>query len=106
MADKDVALTLIGATVAIAGLVLVYSAFLLTKAGGFSDTRRAGRFVKIARWGLVPVISALICALLAVRVLLPGHWASAWAGSWLILTFEILLAITGVYAIIAAFVGM
>lgn len=102
MADKDIALALLQAAVAIAGLVLVYSAFLATKAEGLNNTKRAKKFMLVSRLSLVPVVIAIFCALVAVRVLLPGHCASAWAGSWLIFIFEILLVITGIYAIIAA----
>ena len=103
MADKDIALALLQAAVAVAGLVLVYSAFLASKAESLQNTKRAKKFALVARLSLVPVVLAIFCALVGVRVLLPGHCGSEWAVAWLILMFEILLVITGIYAIIAAF---
>jgi hypothetical protein len=105
MADKDIALAILQASVAIAGLVLVYSAFLITKAAEFEGSRRGDVFLRIARASLIPVLAALFCSGMGVRVLLPGHWASAWSGSWLIIVFEIVLAITAIYATIAAIFG-
>jgi hypothetical protein len=104
MADKDIALAIIQAAVAIAGLVLVYSAFLVAKASSY-NSKRADKFLTLARLALVPVISALFCSGLGVRVLLAGHWGQHWASSWLLFGFEIVLALTAVYAIIAAFMG-
>lgn len=103
MADKDIALAIIQAAVAIAGLVLVYSAFLVAKASGYG--KRGDKFLILTRLGLVPVISALFCSGMGVRVLLGGHWGQHWASSWLLFGFEIVLALTAIYAIIAAFMG-
>lgn len=100
MADKDIALAIIGAAVALAGLLLVYSAFLVAKAADY-DTRRKDKFLSAARWSVAPVLASIFCAWVAVRVLLPGHFAHEWASSWLIFTFEIVLALTAIYAIIA-----
>lgn len=105
MAEKDTTLALLGAAIAIAGLVLVYSGFVLARAAGFSDVRKRKRYERIAKAGLIPVLAALWCALMAIRALRPGHWGAQWAANWIILTFEIVLALTGGYAIIAALFG-
>jgi putative flippase GtrA len=105
MAEKDTILALLGAAIAIAGLVLVYSGFVLARAAAFSDVRKRRKYECVAKCGLVPVLAALSCALLAIRALRPGHWGAQWASNWIILAFEIVLALTGGYAIIAALFG-
>lgn len=105
MADKDEALAILQAAIAIAGLVLVYSGFVLAKAGGMENTRRAKKFERLAQGALVPVISALFCSVMGVRALLPGHFGSAWASNSLLGVFELVLVLTAAYAIIAAFYG-
>jgi hypothetical protein len=105
MADKDEALAILQAAIAIAGLILVYSGFVLAKGAGLSDVRKQEKFQRLAKWGLVPVIVSLFCALMAVRALLPGRFGSAWSSNWVLFTFEVVLFLTGAYAIIAAFYG-
>lgn len=105
MADKDMALAILQAAIAIAGLVLVYSGFVLAKAGGMENTRKAKKFENLAKGALIPVIPALFCSWMGIRVLLSGHFASLWASKWLLGTFEIVLVLTGGYAIIAAIYG-
>jgi hypothetical protein len=105
MADKDMALAILQATIAIAGLVLVYSGFLAAKATEAHGNRSGDKFSLLARLGMIPVISALFCSGMGVRVLLVGHWGNEWCASWLILAFEIVLALTAIYAIIAAFLS-
>jgi len=79
VADKDIALALLQAAVAVAGLVLVYSAFLASKAESMPNQKRARKFALASRFSLVPVVLAIFCALVGVRVLLPGHCGSGWA---------------------------
>jgi hypothetical protein len=102
MADKDMALAILQAAIAIAGLVLVYSGFLAARGSDAKGDRSGDKFLSLAKFGLIPVISSLFCSGMGVRVLLVGRWGSSWCASWLILAFEIVLALTGVYAIIAA----
>ena len=105
MADKDIALALLQASIAIAGLVLVYSGFLAGRAADFKGDRRGDKFIWLARGGFIPVIAALFCCGMGVRVLRPGAWGNTWSSMWLILSFEIVLALTAIYAIIAAFLS-
>jgi hypothetical protein len=101
----DIALALIGAAVAISVLTLVYSAFLVARAAEFDGSRRGDKRIVLARLSLVPVLGGLGFSWIAERVLVPGHWGSAWANTWLLVAFQILLAITALYAILAAFLG-
>lgn len=102
MADKDTALAILQAAIAIAGLVLVFSGFLAGKAAEFQGSRSADKFVWASRLALIPVLAALFCTGMGVRVLRAGAWGSAWSASWLIFAFEIVLALTAGYAIIAS----
>ncbi|HSY36808.1 MAG TPA: hypothetical protein VK814_13720 [Acidobacteriaceae bacterium] len=105
MADKDVALAILQAAIAIAGLVLIYSGFLAAKGADYRGDRAGDKFLRMAKLGLIPVIIALFCSGMGVRVLRIGHWGHDWCATWLILAFEIVLATTAVYAIIAAFLS-
>lgn len=105
MADKDEALAILQAAIAIAGLILVYSGFVLAKGAALSDIRKRKKFERLAKIGLIPVVSSLFCALMGVRVLLPGRFGSAWSSDWILFAFEVVLFLTGAYAIIAAFYG-
>jgi hypothetical protein len=105
MADKDEALAILQAAIAIAGLVLVYSGFVLARGAALSDVRKQKKFQRLAKLGLVPVTVSLICSLMGVRVLLPGRCGSAWSSNWILFTFEVVLFLTGAYSIIAAFYG-
>ena len=105
MADKDEVLAILQAAIAIAGLVPIYSGFVLAKAAGFSDVNKRKRVERIAKGALVPVLAALLCSLMGVRALLPGHWGSQWSSNWILFAFEIVLFLTGGYAIMAALFG-
>lgn len=99
------ALGLLQGAIAIAGLVLVYSGFLAARGDAGEGSRSADKYILAARLGIVPVVAALLCSGMGVRVLRGGHWGSTFCASWLIVAFEILLAITGMYAIIAGFLS-
>src|ERR1700722_18719952 len=105
MADKDEALAILQAAIAIAGLVLVYSGFVLAKGAALSDVRKAKKFQRLAQWGLVPVVVSLFCALMGIRALLRVTFGFEWSSDWILFAFEVVLFVTGAYAIIAAFYG-
>lgn len=95
-----------GASVAAAGLVLVYGAFLIAKAADYKGSRRGDKFLTLARWSLAPALMALLCTAMSLRILVPGHWGSQFCAKWAIFEFELTIVLTGVYAVIAAFRGM
>jgi hypothetical protein len=102
MADRDTALALVQGVIALAGLVLVYSGLLATKSESFAGSRRGDKYAFASRLGLVPVLSALFCGGMGARVLNASGWGSDFCASWLIVSFEVVLAITAIYAIVAA----
>lgn len=97
--DKDVALGILQAAIALAGLLLVFIGFLQTKADQTALADDRNRVRLLARVGLIPFFGALICT-----------WQSIWAiqgavvsGEYLYLTLKIVLVLTGLYAIMATF---
>src|SRR2546423_3211517 len=97
MAEKDVVLAVLGSDIALAGLVLVFSGFLITKADTY-QTRYGDKFRWFAAAGILPVVFSLIAAWLCICALQGNQWAA-----YHVLTgLKIILAITGIYAIIAA----
>ena len=101
----DIALGLLNGSIAIAGLTLVYSAFLIGRAAGYEGGKRGDKILWLARLALIPVLGGLAVSWVAERVLVPGQWGSDWANTHLLCLFQILLAITALYAILAAFLS-
>lgn len=58
---KDVVLALIGATVSLAGLLLVFVGFIYSRGESY-ETRRKDRFRLIAKTGVAPFLVELCCA--------------------------------------------
>lgn len=105
MADKDVALALLQGAIAIAGLVLVYSGFVAAKGAEKKGNLSGDKYLWLARAAVIPVVTALVCSGMGVRALIPGGWGYSLAEACLVPVFEIVLALTAVYAIIAAFLS-
>jgi hypothetical protein len=105
-ADRETAFALMGASVAAAGLVLVYGAFLIAKAADYKGSRRGDKFLILARWSLVPALMALLCTAMSLRILVPGHWGSNLCASWAVFEFEVTIALIAIYAVIAGFRGI
>jgi hypothetical protein len=101
----DIALAILQAAIAISGLTLVYSAFLVSKAATYEGGRRADKLIILARLALVPVLFGFIVSVIAERVLNPACWGSSWSNTYLLPMFLILIALTALYAILAAFMG-
>jgi uncharacterized membrane protein len=99
--EKDVILAALGSDIAIAGLVLVFSGFLATKAESFEGSRSGDKYNWLAVSGLVPIIFSLVAAWMCVDALQGG----AWEADHSLLMLKIVLALTGVYAIISAWLA-
>jgi hypothetical protein len=56
MAEKDVILAILGSDIAVAGLILVFAGFLMTKADSFEGSRYGDKFNWLALGGLIPII--------------------------------------------------
>jgi hypothetical protein len=94
---KDVMLAVLGASVGLAGLLLVFSGFVLSQASSFPSTTDDDvieRFEKAGRFGVWPFLLAIVIALLSVTwFIAPCHgiYLSALIG------FVALLVATGIY---------
>jgi hypothetical protein len=99
MADKDVALGILQAAIAIGGLLLVFIGFVLGRADREPLKGVRVRIRRVGILGLIPFVAALCCS-----------WQSIWAiqgayesAMYLFCTFKIVLALTTIYAIMATF---
>lgn len=94
---KDVMLAVLGASVGLAGLLLVFSGFVLSQASSFpptTDDEVIERFEKAGRFGVWPFLFAIVIALLSVAWFThpcPGIYWSALVG------FIVLLVATAFY---------
>ena len=96
MADKDTALAVLQGSLAIAGLMLVFSGFLLTKASTY-ETKRGDKFRYLAQFGLIPLVAALVCSWVSIWVVEGAHGSAV----HLLMLLKTVLAVTAAYAIIA-----
>jgi uncharacterized membrane protein len=97
MTDRDVILAALGSDIAIAGLVLVFAGFLMTKADSFEGSRSGDKFNWLALGGLIPIVGSLAAAWMCVDAL----QGSEWEASHTLWTLKIVLALTGGYAILS-----
>jgi hypothetical protein len=99
MADKDVALGILQAAIAIGGLLLIFIGFVLGRADRepLKGIRVRIRWVGIA--GLIPFVAALFCSWQSLWVIQGAHESAM----YLFCTLKIVLALTGIYAIMATF---
>ena len=100
MTEKDVVLAVLGDDIAIAGLVLIFAGFLFTKAAEY-DTKFGDRYRWLAACGMIPVLTALISAWLCIGALEGNQWDATHS----LLGLKIVLALTGVYAVVSAVIA-
>jgi hypothetical protein len=99
MADKDTALAILQAAIALAGLLLVFIGFLLSKADQTDLKAPRQRIRRIVGAGLIPFVAALGCSWQSIWVLQGAHLSAAYLYS----TLKIVLVLVGLYAIMATF---
>ena|SRR5579862_1876990 len=94
---KDVITAILGASVGLAGLLLVFSGFIFSQAASFpSETQNeiVNKYSTAARWAIYPFIGFLVLTiLLVVWMIRPNDRLYAIC----VLLFLILIAGTGVY---------
>ena len=101
MPDTDTILAVFQSGIDLAGLLLVFSGFLLSKADSFNSTRRGEKYRKLFYLTLIPLLAALFesfISLLALR-------GNQWSGGFLILGMEVSLILTALFAIIGILVA-
>jgi hypothetical protein len=94
--EKDVALGLLGAILAVAGLLLVFSGFLFTKAESF-ESKRGDKFRLMGKLGVIPLSSSFVSAWVCVLAVQQSPWAVMYG----LLVFKIALVIAALYSIIS-----
>ena len=103
-ATKDIVTTILGASVGLAGLLLVFSGFLFAQAESFpratTDNAIINKFKKAGRFGLIPFLLALLLAGMSIVWLLwpdPCLFLLSWTG------FIVLLLGTALYGSIVIY---
>jgi hypothetical protein len=95
--ERDVALAIMGSAMAAAGLLLVFAGFLFARADQY-ESRRGDKYRLIARLGLIPLVSSLVCTWFSLKA---AENFLSWYSLHLALAFTALLIVTGVYAVAA-----
>jgi hypothetical protein len=101
---KDIILAVLGGSVSLAGLLLVFSGFLFAQATGFDPEHTSdaviNKYRKAAKFGVLPFLMCLILAGIAVWWLLTPT-ALLLSISWIgFITLLIVTAIYGAYTIL------
>ena len=97
--QRDAIAAIFGASVDLAGLLLVFMGFVFAKAESFDSVRHADRYRRMARIGLIPFGVCLICAWCSFDFL-HGNGISATA---IVVMFRLGIVTMGVYAFVAVF---
>jgi hypothetical protein len=97
MADMDIILAVLSNDIAVAGLLLVFAGFVITKAESFQNVTRGDRYRWLARAALLPIAAALVSAWISVDAV----QGCSWCADQLLTSLKLVLALTGIYAIIA-----
>jgi uncharacterized membrane protein (DUF485 family) len=95
--QKDIALGVMGAVLATAGLLLVFCGLLVGKASNMSNTARATKFTFLAKFGALPLLFSFCSAWVCIMAVEGNPWAVAHG----LLMFKISLVITSLYSIIS-----
>jgi hypothetical protein len=98
--SKDIAVAILGAVVALAGLLLVFVGFVYTR-GESMASKRGDKFKNIARAGIVPFGISLACAWTCVTFLQARGSVDLTLSVFL---FRLDLIVSGLYAVIVLFV--
>jgi hypothetical protein len=98
MAERDTILAVLQSDIGLVGLVLIFAGFVVAKAESFSNVGRGDRYRWLALTSLVPIIAALISAWISMN----GIEGGTWSASHSLCSLKLVLALTGIYAIIAA----
>ena len=95
--EHDTILAVLSSGIALAGLLLVFSGFLMSKAESFGSTVLGDKYKWLALASLVPILTAIALSWISTDALDP---ACVWSRYHLLTLFKIQLGITGGYAII------
>jgi hypothetical protein len=91
----DIILAVLQSAIGIAGLTLVFAAFLQARAASF-DPKRGERYRRFAAASVIPVSTALAASWISVAAIEGNQWAAQNA----LLSLKMVLLVTGAYAIV------
>ena len=100
MAERDTILAVLSSGIALAGLLLIFSGFLFSKAASF-DTKRGDKFRTLARLTLIPVLTALALTWISIMALEGNRWSAL----DLITLLKITLGITATFSVVGILAG-
>jgi hypothetical protein len=100
MLERDTILTVLSSGIALAGLLLIFSGFLFTKAASF-ETRRGDKFKILAKATLIPILVSLALSWISVSALDGNEWSNL----HLITLLKVTLGTTAVFAIVGVLAG-
>jgi hypothetical protein len=100
VAEHDTILTVMSSGIALAGLLLIFSGFLFSKAASFS-TERGDKFKVLAKLTLLPVLASLALTWVSIMALEGNHWS----GLHLITLLKVTVGITAAFAIVGILAG-
>ena len=98
--ERDTILAVLSSGIGLAGLLLIFSGFLFSKAASF-DTTRGDKFRVLAKLTLVPVLVTLALAWLSIMALEGNQWS----GFHLLTLLKVTLGITTLLAIVGILVS-
>ena len=96
MAERDTILAVLQSDIGIAALILVFAGFLLTK-GETYETKRGDKYRVMALLSLLPVLA---CAA-SIWISMDAIEGSLWCANHALWSLKLVLAMAGIYAIIA-----
>ena len=101
MHHKDIAVAVVGAGFALAAVLVVFMGFLIAHAEGLpaqASTAFKNRYVRAARWGIAPMVAAILEALAAYGWLFFQGQCLLYLWGW---GFLVVAVVFLVYAIVA-----
>jgi hypothetical protein len=93
--EHDTILAVLSSAIGLAGLLLIFSGFLFTKAASF-ETDRGDKFKVLAKATLVPILATLALAWICIMALQGNSWACVHLEFLLKMT----LGLTGLFAVV------
>jgi uncharacterized membrane protein len=94
MAERDTLLAVLQSDLALAGLILVFSGFIMSKAETY-DTRRGDKYRYLAAFGAIPIIMALASAWLCIDAIEGNQWNADHA----LPALKVVLSLTAMYVV-------
>jgi hypothetical protein len=92
--QKDTIAAILGASAALAGLLLVFVGFVYARGESSYNTRLGVKFKIAAKFGLAPFVVSLVCTSCCTEWMV---WRPQFLFAWSIRTFEATIVLTALY---------